>query len=86
MNEPDDGLKDRLRAGLEKMLREAEQFIVDTQSFAENRPDWAPRIAPDQFIDVYRNRDWARGALAALDAGEPIPPAPWDRPDPGEEE
>ena len=64
------------RQRVQKLLDDAEALIADSQYLGRRRPDLAPRIAPDEMVDVYRNRDWAKAALDALDAGDPLPPFP----------
>src|SRR5262245_9254448 len=63
------------RARLKKTLRECEEVIAQAEYVRQVRPEVAPAIAPDEFIDMYAVRDWAREALVALDDMRPLPPA-----------
>jgi hypothetical protein len=71
-----DAVTRRLRKNLQTHLAELDQLLTDVNSVARHRWDLAPKINPDSFADIYRQRDWARKALAALAAGEVLPPSP----------
>jgi len=64
------------RKRLQKTLADCNSLIADAGSFAQRRPQLAPRVAPDELIEAYTIRQWAHKALAALDAGDEIPPPP----------
>ena len=64
------------RKGLQKTLADCNSLIADAGYFAQRRPHLAPRVAPDELIEAYTIWQWAHKALAALDAGDEIPPPP----------
>jgi hypothetical protein len=64
----------RGRTLLEELLADCNSFLAEADHLRQRRPDLAPRIAPDELIEFYTQRQWAVRALAALDAGEGIPP------------
>jgi hypothetical protein len=72
----DDEIIREFRRKLEKTLRKCDEYIADTNYIGERRPEMAIDMAPDAHAHIYATRQWAVKALAALDAGEPIPPPP----------
>jgi hypothetical protein len=68
--------KDRLRRQLTKILEDCNNSIADLEFGIECRPDLAWDLAADAHISLYLDRQWAKKALADLDADEPIPSPP----------
>jgi hypothetical protein len=81
VTDDDQEIEDRVRQHLEKILAECESLVKDAANVRARRPELAPKIAPAVFAGIYRTAAWARQALAALDAGEPIPPEPTEADD-----
>ena len=78
MNEDEvfDSVKDRLRRQLTKILEDCNNSIADLEFGVERCPHLARELAADAHISLYLDRQWAKKALADLDADVPISPPP----------
>jgi len=75
-------MKQAMRRRLNKIRSDCESLLMDAAYYAAYHADVAPQFAPDVYADVQRKATWARQAVAALDADDPIPSPP-EEPDAG---
>jgi hypothetical protein len=76
MDEEAECIRARLRKQIRKILGDCNDLIADAEYVTQRREDLGPVVTPDELVEVYLRRQWAHKALAALDAGEEIPPPP----------
>ena len=71
-----DEARANLRQVIQETLDECETNIATCRHIAKRRPHLAAAVSPDTNVSFYLLRYWAKKALAAIDAGEEIPPSP----------
>ena len=63
-----------MRFRLEGILANCgEAILADAAAVRKRRPELAHMLAPDEFAETLRTKQWVRRPIAALDAGEELP-------------